>query len=80
MTMTPTMITREERWHAFRRPPDVRLRARAHGRRWRVDGRSGPEVAQGLDRDADPVRGWGPAFTPGGRQGRERAPSPGGPT
>ena len=80
VTMTNTTSTREEVWRAFRRTPDVRLRERYHCILLLMDGRSCPEIAQGLYRDEDTVRGWVHAFNHGGLQGLERAPIPGRPT
>jgi transposase len=80
VTITNSMITREEVWRAFRRTPDVRLRERYHCILLLMDGRSCPEIARWLYRDEDTVRGWVHAFNSGGLQGLERAPIPGRPT
>ena len=79
VTTTKTTITRDEVWRAFRRTPEVRLRERSHGILRLMGGRSCPERAQWLYRDADTVRDGGQAFNDEGLQGREREPIPGHP-
>jgi transposase len=80
VTVTNTTITRDEVWRAFRQTHDARLRERYPCILLLMDGRSCPEIAQWLYRDADTVRSWVHAFNQEGRPGLEREPIPGRPT
>jgi transposase len=62
LTITNTTVTRDEAWAAFRRTQDVRLRERYHSILLLMDGKSCPEVAQGLYRDEETIRAWVHAF------------------
>jgi putative transposase len=77
LTITNTMVTRDEVWHAFRRTHDARLRERYHCMLLLIDGQSCPEVAQWLYRDEETIRSWVHAFHEAGLQGLERAAIPG---
>jgi hypothetical protein len=44
--MPPTPVTRDDGWRALRRTPNARRRERDHGLLRRIDGQSGPEMAQ----------------------------------
>jgi transposase len=79
LTITNTTVTRDEVWRAFRRTHDARLRERYHGMLLLIDGKSCPEIAQGLSREEDPIRSWVHAFNQGGLQGLEREVIPGRP-
>jgi transposase len=79
LTITNTMITRDEVWRAFRRTADVRLRERYHGVLLVMDGKTCPEIAQWLYRDEETIRSWVQAFNVAGLHGLERAPIPGRP-
>jgi transposase len=79
LTITNTMVTRDEVWCAFRQTHEARLRERYHGILLLLDGKSCPEVAQWLSREEDTIRSWVHAFNPGGLQGLEREAIPGRP-
>jgi hypothetical protein len=79
LTITNTAVRRAQVWAAFRRTPDVRLRARYHGLMRLMEGRSGPEGAPWRDRDEETVRAGVHAFTDAGRPGLKRASIPGRP-
>ena len=80
LTITNPSVTREPLWTAFRRTPDVRLRARSHAILPLRDGKGCPEVAQWLYRDEETVRAWVHALNEAGLHGWERATIPGRPT
>ena len=80
LTITNTMMTREQVWAAFRRTPGVRLRERYHCILLVMDGRSSPEVAQWLYRDEETLRTWVHGVNEAGLPGLERALNPGRPT
>jgi transposase len=79
LSITNTMVTREQIWTAFRRTYEVRLRARYHTILLLMDGKSCSEIAQWLYRDEDTIRTWVHAFNEAGLPGLERAPIPGRP-
>jgi transposase len=79
LTITNTLVTREHVGAACRRTHEGRLRERYHTILWRMDGKSGPEVAQWLYRAEETMRTWGQAFHEAGLPGLERAPMPGRP-
>jgi transposase len=79
LTITNTMVTRDEVWRAFRRAHEVRLRERYHCMLLLMDGKTCPEIAQWLYRDEDTIRGWVHAFNTEGLQGLERELIPGRP-
>ena len=80
LTMTTTAVAREHLWTAFRRTPEVRVRARYHASLLLREGRSGPEGAPWLYRDEATLRSWAPALNEAGLQGPERTPASGRPT
>jgi transposase len=79
LTITNTLVIREQVWAAFRRTHEVRLRERYHTILLLMDGKSCPEVAQWLYRDEETIRTWVHAFHEAGLPGLERAPIPGRP-
>jgi transposase len=79
LTMTNTSVTREHVWTAFRRTPEVRLRARDHAILLLMDGKNCSEVAPWLYRDEETIRAWVHALNEAGLRGLERAPIPGRP-
>jgi transposase len=79
LTITNTMVMRNEVWRAFRQTPEARRRERYHCILLLLDGKSCPEVAQWLYREEDTIRSWVHAFNQGGLQGLEREVIPGRP-
>jgi transposase len=79
LSITNTMVTREQVWTAFRRTDDVRWRERYHTILLLMDGRSCSEMAQWLSRDEGTIRTWVHACNEAGLPGLERAPSLGRP-
>jgi hypothetical protein len=77
--MTHASVTREPGWTALRRPPDVRLRERDQALGRLRAGQSGPEVAQGRERDEATLRAGVHALQDSGGRGLERATPPGRP-
>jgi hypothetical protein len=80
LTIPQRLVPREHVWGACRRPPDVGLRERDHGRRLVMDGRSAPAGAPWRSRDEATRRTWGQGCNEAGRPGRERASHAGRPT
>jgi putative transposase len=80
VTITNTTVTRAEVWHAFRQTHEARLRERYHCILLWLDGKSCPEVAQWLSRDAETIRSWVHAFNQEGLPGLKREAIPGRPT
>lgn len=56
LTFTHTTVTREQVRMAFRRTYDSRLHERYHGLLLQIDGRSCPDIAQGLEHELMPGR------------------------
>ncbi len=79
LRITNLAVTREQVWAAFRRTHDVRLRERYHAILLLMDGKSCPEIAQGLFREEETVRTWVQALNDAGLPGLEHAPIPGRP-
>jgi hypothetical protein len=77
--MTHTAVTRDAVWHAVRGARAARRRERDHCLWRRLEGKSGPESAPWVDREAEPMRAGIPALNEAGLHGLERAPSPGRP-
>ena len=79
LTITTPSMTREAGLVAFRKSHDVRLRERYHAVLLLLDGKTCPEIAQWLSREAETLRLWIHAANDQGLDGRQRAPIPGRP-
>lgn len=79
-TITNTPGNREEVWTAFRRTHEVRLRERSHRLLLLKAGKTCPDIAPWVSREAETMRHWGQAWNTDGLPGLERAPIPGRPT